>query len=74
MLFQADHIEQIRAGEKMVTRRDWIDDLTQTGTTQVLRRAAGIDDPGADTSWNRETLQALHDLLVEGRNPSEVSV
>jgi len=52
--------------------RDWIDELTQSGTTEVLERAAGIDEPGADTSWNRSTLRKIHDLVVAGRDPSEV--
>ena len=55
-----------------LTRRDWIDKLTQAGTTKVLRRTTGIDDPGADTSWNKSTLRSLHDLLVAERDPSEV--
>ena len=54
------------------TRRDWIDELTQSGTTQVLERAAGIVDKGCDTSWNRATLRSIHDLVVADRDPSEV--
>jgi len=71
---RTDYVPSEIADDPERDRRDWIDDLTQAGTTQVLRRAAGIDDPGADTSWNRETLQALYDVLVEDRDPSEVSV
>ena len=55
-----------------LTRRDWIDQLTQSGTTQVLERAARIVDEGCDTSWNRATLRSIHDLVVTGRDPSEV--
>ncbi|ELZ35404.1 hypothetical protein [Halorubrum tebenquichense] len=71
---RTDYVPSEVADDPERDRRDWVDDLTQAGTTQVLRRAAGIDDPGADTSWNRETLQALHDVLVAGHDPSEVSV
>lgn len=52
--------------------RDWIDELTQAGTTEVLERAIGIEDPGADSSWNRSTLRKIHDVVVAGRDPSEV--
>jgi len=55
-----------------LTRRDWVDELTQAGTTAVLERAAGIEDRGADTSWNRSTLRKIHDLVVAGRDPREV--
>ena len=61
------------AEEPELTRREWIDELTQAGTTQVLARSAGIEDPGADTSWNKSTLQAIHELVVAGRDPSEVT-
>jgi len=69
-----DYVPSAVADDPERDRREWIDELTQAGTTQVLRRAAGIDDPGADTSWNRETLQALHDVLVEGHDLSEVEL
>jgi len=67
-----DYVPSEVADDPERDRRDWVDELTQAGTTQVLRRAAGIDDPGSDTSWNKETLQSLHDLLVEEIDPSEV--
>lgn len=60
------------AEDDELTLRDWIDQLTQAGTTEVLERAAGIEDPGADSSWNRSTLRKIHDLVVAGRDPSEV--
>lgn len=61
----------VREDDKL-EMRDWIDELTQSGTTEVLERAAGIDEPGADTSWNRSTLRKVHDLVVAGRDPGEV--
>jgi hypothetical protein len=53
-------------------RREWIDQLTQAGATDVLERAIGIEAPGARDHWNRETLQVIHDVVVAGRDPSEV--
>ena len=53
-------------------RREWIDQLTQAGTTDVLERAIGIEAPGARDHWNRETLQVIHDVVVAGRDLSEV--
>lgn len=58
--------------ENDLTRREWIDELTQAGATQVLERALDIDAPGADTSWNKSTCRAIHEVVVEGRDPSEV--
>ncbi len=53
-------------------RREWIDQLTQAGATDVLERAIGIEAPGARDHWNRETLQVIHDVVVAGRDLSEV--
>jgi hypothetical protein len=53
-------------------RREWIDQLTRGGTTDVLERALDIDAPGVRRDWNKETLQAIHDVVVAGRDPSEV--
>ena len=55
-------------------RREWVDELTQAGTTTVLERALGIDAPGARDGWNKETLRAIHDVIVAGRDPSEVEL
>ncbi|ELZ48951.1 hypothetical protein C464_06055 [Halorubrum coriense DSM 10284] len=54
-------------------RREWIDELTQAATTDVLERALDIDAPGARDDWNKETLRAIYEVVVEGRDPSEVS-
>jgi len=35
MLFQPEHIEQIRAGEKTETRRDWADDYHRPGPGDI---------------------------------------
>jgi hypothetical protein len=59
-------------GDEELTRREWIDELTQAGATQVLERALDIDAPGADTSWNKSTVRAIHGVIVEGRDPAEV--
>ena len=53
-------------------RCEWIDQLTRGGTTDVLERALDIDAPGVRRDWNKETLQAIHDVVVDGRDPSEV--
>ncbi|WP_434521327.1 hypothetical protein [Halorubrum sp. AS12] len=53
-------------------RREWIDQLTQTATTTVLEHALDIEAPGARDDWNKETLRAIHDVVVAGRDPSEV--
>jgi hypothetical protein len=53
-------------------RREWIDQLTRGGTTDVLERALGIEAPGVRRDWNKETLQTIHDVVVAGRDPSEV--
>lgn len=59
-------------GDTELTRREWIDQLTKAGATRVLERALGIDAPGIDTSWNKSTTRAIHEVLVEERDPSEV--
>ncbi|GAA0539377.1 hypothetical protein ABNG02_15890 [Halorubrum ejinorense] len=53
-------------------RREWIEQLTRGGTTDVLERALDIDAPGVRRDWNKETLQTIHDVIVAGRDPSEV--
>lgn len=53
-------------------RREWIDQLTRGGTTDVVERALNIKAQGARRDWNKETLQAIHDVIVAGRDPSEV--
>ena len=58
--------------DDQLTRREWIGETTQAGATQVLERALGIDAPGAETSWNKPTVRAIHEVLIEGRDPSEV--
>jgi hypothetical protein len=55
-------------------RREWIDQLTRAGTTDVLERALGIEVPGVRRDWNKETLRAIHDVVVAGRDPSEVKL
>lgn len=56
-----------------IDRGVWVDELTQAGTTAVLERVLDIEIEGDRTHWSKPTLQAIHDVVVGGRNPSEVS-
>lgn len=56
-----------------IDRGVWIDELTQAGTTAVLERVLDIDIEGDRTHWSKPTLQAIHDIVIAGRDPSEVS-
>mgnify|MGYP000527065963 CR=1 FL=1 len=67
-----DYTPQAVAEDDELTRREWIDQLTQAATSEVLERASGIETPGAETSWNKSTVRAIHAVLVEGRSPGEV--
>lgn len=71
----ADYTPQALADQEddeVLTRREWIDETTKAGATKVLERVLGIDAPGVKTSWNKSTLRAIHEVLVEGHDPSEV--
>jgi hypothetical protein len=53
---------------------DPIDELTKTGVSRVLERILDADEQlGTSAGWPRSTLVVIHAILVEGRDPSEVS-
>lgn len=58
--------------EADVDRDEWVHGLTRASCTSVLERALEISITGDGTNWPRDTCVVLHDVLVAGRDTSEV--
>ncbi|KDS91190.2 hypothetical protein FK85_05550 [Halorubrum saccharovorum] len=69
-----DELETYLSDEQPEYVDDPIDELTKTGVSRVLERILDADERlGTSDGWPRSTMVVLHAILVEGRDPSEVS-
>jgi len=68
-----DDIESYLSDEQPEHVDDPVDQLTKLGVSRVLERVLDTDDRlGTSDGWSRSTLLVVHEVLVEGRDPSEV--
>ncbi|CAL92448.1 hypothetical protein BJ1_gp26 [Halorubrum virus BJ1] len=68
-----DDIESYLSDEQPEYVDDPVDTLTKLSVSRVLERILDADERlGTSDGWTRSTLLVIHEVLVEGRNPTEV--
>ena len=69
-----DDLEAYLSDEQPAYVDDPIDELSKAGMSRVLERILDADEQlGTSDGWPRSTLVMIHAILVERRDPSEVS-